>query len=58
MARREDELEHVDLTAVPVDLDLGERHGVRRLLVRGMESVLESLDERVEGNALLFLDLA
>ena len=28
------------------------------LLVGGMESVLQRLDEQVEGNALLFLDLA
>ena len=58
LPRREDELEDVDLSGLAVDLDLGERHRVRRLVVGGMEGVLQRLDEQVEGNALLLLDLA
>ncbi len=57
LAGREDQLEDVDLARFPVDLHLGERHRVGRLVVRRVKSVLQSLDEQVKGNALFFLDL-
>ena len=54
---REDELVDPHVAGLRVDLDRRVLGRVGRLLVGGQQRVLESLDESLEGDALLALDL-